>query len=111
MVFPMCLNKVMPLKVFETKKDLDEQHAGTNEKNSFLKNAETDLLVGHTDATGAPTATLKAYLEYDNIFCSAFSFQRHLLKDFYIFDLWSLKSLLLTGKVPEALSCEACELL
>ena len=64
MVFPMCLNKVMPLKVVETKKDLEDQHAGTNEKNSFLKNAETDLLEGHT-ATGAPSATLKAYLEYE----------------------------------------------
>ena len=44
-------------------------------KTSFLKNAELDLLVGHT-ATGATAATLKTYLEYDKIFCSAFSFQR-----------------------------------
>ena len=29
------------------------------------------------------------------------------MKDFYLFDLCSLKSLFLTGKVPETLSCEA----
>ena len=57
----MGLNIVLSVKVFEAEKDLEEQHTGTNDKNSFLKEPETDSLVGHT-ATGAPSATLKAIL-------------------------------------------------
>ena len=54
----MGLNIVVPLEVFETEKDLDDQHTGANDKNSFLKKVETDLFVSHS-ATGASTATLK----------------------------------------------------
>ena len=46
----MGFNIVMPLEVFETEKDLDDQHTGANDKNSFLKKAETDLLAGHCES-------------------------------------------------------------
>ena len=44
----MGLNIVMPLKVFDAEKDLEEQHTGANDKNSFLKKVESNLLGGHT---------------------------------------------------------------
>ena len=45
----------MSLKVFETEKDLEEEHAGANDENSFLKNvSQADLLGGHSATAGWP---------------------------------------------------------